>query len=186
MANSASLVSGIAGRYATALFELADEANDLDGVEKDMIALGEALDDSADLRDLVTSPVYSRSEQGAAMAAIAEKMELSQLTRNVLGLMATKRRLFVLDGMIDGYRALLAAKRGEVEAEVTSAAKLSDAQVKALSEKLKASVGKDVALKLSVDERLIGGMIVKVGSRMIDTSIRAKLSSLQNAMKEVG
>jgi F-type H+-transporting ATPase subunit delta len=186
VANSASLVSGIAGRYATALFELADEAKNLDGVEKDMVALDAALNESADLRALVSSPIYSRAQQAAAMASIGEKMGLDGLTRNILGLMASKRRLFTLSGVIAGYRTLLADKRGEVTAEVTSATALTDAQVAALSKKLKASVGKDVTLKTAVDESLIGGLIVKVGSRMIDTSIRAKLSKLQNAMKEVG
>jgi F-type H+-transporting ATPase subunit delta len=186
VANSASLVSGIAGRYATALFELADEANNLDGVLNDLAAIDDALAESADLRALVTSPIYSRAQQGAAMVAIGDKMGLSDLTRNILGLMATKRRLFTLPGVISGYRALLADKRGEVTAEVTSATALTEKQVAALSEKLKASVGKDVMLKMAVDAKLIGGLVVKVGSRMIDTSIRAKLSNLQNAMKEVG
>ncbi len=186
VATSASLVSGIAGRYATALFELADEAKNLDGVLNDMVALDAALAESADLRALVSSPIYSREQQAAAMVSIGEKMGLDQLTRNVLGLMASKRRLFALKGVIAGYRALLAEKRGEVTAEVTSAAPLSESQIEALSKKLKASVGKDVKLKTAVDESLIGGLIVKVGSRMIDTSIRAKLSNLQNAMKEVG
>ena len=144
MANSASLVSGIAGRYATALFELADEAKNLDGVEKDMVALDAALNESADLRALVSSPIYSRAQQAAAMASIGEKMGLDGLTRNILGLMASKRRLFTLSGVIAGYRTLLADKRGEVTAEVTSATALTDAQVAALSKKLKASVGKSV------------------------------------------
>lgn len=186
MANSASLVSGIAGRYATALFELAEEANNLDGVLNDMLALDAALTESADLRALVSSPIYTREQQGAAMATVAEKMELDGLTRSILGLMATKRRLFALIGVIAGYRALLADKRGEVTAEVTSASALTKAQTEALAKKLKASVGKDVTLNVAVDDTLIGGLIVKVGSRMIDTSIRAKLSNLQNAMKEVG
>jgi F-type H+-transporting ATPase subunit delta len=186
VAESASLVSGIAGRYATALFELAEEENALEAVEKDVLALEEALAESPELRTLVSSPIYSREQQGKAIAAVAEKMELGALTRNILGLMATKRRLFVLSGVISAFRGLLAEKRGEVTAEVTAATKLTDAQTEALSKKLKASVGKDVNLKVAVDETLIGGLIVKVGSRMIDTSIRAKLANLQNAMREVG
>lgn len=181
-----SLTSGAAGRYSTALFELAREAGELDRAETDLNQLAETLEDSPELNELIRNPVYTRAEQGKAMAAIAERMGLSDLVRNVVGLMAQKRRLFALPQMIAMFRALLAEHRGEVTAEVTSAHALSDPQRDALAEKIKSSMGRDVKLDVRVDERIIGGLVVRVGSRMIDSSIRAKLARLQNAMKEVG
>ncbi len=186
MADSASLVSGLAGRYATALFELAEEADTLSEVETDLAAVKGALDESADLRDLIASPIYSREEQAAGVEAVAKAMGLGDLIRNMLGVMAAKRRLFALPATCDAFAALLAEKRGEVTADVTAAAKLTKAQQTALAKALKETVGKDVKLNVAVDESLIAGLVVKVGSRMIDTSVRAKLAGLQNAMKEVG
>jgi len=186
VSESSTLVSSAAGRYATALFELASEAGALTETERDMIALGEALEVSDDLRALIGSPVYTRDEQGRAMASVAEAMGLSGLVRNVVGLMGTKRRLFVLDEVIETFAKLMAEHRGEVTADVTSARTLSDTQRAALSDRLKAAIGRDVKLNLTVDESIIGGLVVKVGSKMIDTSIRSRLASLQNAMKEVG
>jgi len=182
----ASISSGIAARYATALFELAKESKGLKALEGDIDALDAALNSSADLNDLIASPVYSRDDQARAIAAIAKKMGLSALTANTLALMATKRRLFVLPYMTKSVQAMISVEKGEVTAEVTSAVALSAAQAKDLASALKASVGKDVKLKTAVDESLIGGLIVKLGSTMIDTSVKAKLASLQNAMKEVG
>jgi F-type H+-transporting ATPase subunit delta len=181
-----SLTSGAAGRYSTALFELAREAGELDRVETDLNQLSEALAESRELDDLIRNPVYTRTEQGRAMSAIAERMGLSNLVRNVVGLMAQKRRLFALPQMIAMFRALLAEHRGEVTADVTSAHPLSDAQRNALAEKIKGSLGRDVKLNVRVDQSIIGGLVVRVGSRMIDSSIRTKLARLQNAMKEVG
>lgn len=186
MSSSASLTSGVAGRYATALFEIAKEGKDIDRVESDIAAVEAALAGSPDLRDMISSPVFSREDQGRAIAAIAAKMGLGPTVTNTLGLMAANRRLFVLPGVVAQVKALIAAERGEVTAEVTSARPLSDEQTKALKETLKASVGKDVKLDVTVDESLIGGLVVRVGSRMIDTSIRSKLAQLQNVMKEVG
>ncbi len=186
MSEPASISAGIAARYASALFELAKEDKALKALEADTDALEAALKASADLRDLIGSPVYSREEQGAAMAAVAGKMGLSALTSNTLALMAGKRRLFVLPQLLAQLRGLIAAEKGEVTAEVTSAVPLTPAQAKELAATLKKRVGKTVKLKTAVDETLIGGLVVKVGSTMIDTSIRAKLASLQNAMKEVG
>ncbi|MEM9270737.1 MAG: F0F1 ATP synthase subunit delta [Pseudomonadota bacterium] len=186
MSNSASLSAGIAGRYATALFELAKDAKDLDTLSKDMDAFSAALGDSPELRDVITSPVYTRDEQGKAISAVAAKMGVSSLVANTLALMASKRRLFALPQLIEGVKALIADHKGEVTAEVTSAKPLTKAQVSALEKQLKTAAGKDVVLSQSVDESLIGGLVVKLGSRMVDTSIRAKLSKLQNAMKEVG
>ncbi len=181
-----SLTSGAAGRYSTALFELAREAGELDRAEADLAQLAEALESSPELNELIRNPVYTRAQQEKGMAAIGDRMGLSELVRNVVGLMAQKRRLFALPQMIAKFRALLAEHRGEVTAEVTSAHPLSDAQAAALGEKIKSSMGRDVKLDVKVDERIIGGLVVRVGSRMIDSSIRAKLARLQNAMKEVG
>jgi F-type H+-transporting ATPase subunit delta len=186
VSSSASLTSGVAGRYATALFELAKESKDIDKVESDVLALDGALAESADLRDMIASPVFTREDQSRAIAAIAAKMGLGSLVANTLGLMASNRRLFVLPGVVAQMKALIAADRGEVTAEVTSARPLSAEQTEALKQTLKASVGKDVKLDVTVDESLIGGLVVRVGSRMIDTSIRSKLAQLQNVMKEVG
>lgn len=182
----ASISAGIAARYASALFELAKESGALAAVESDADALETALNASADLRDLISSPVYSREDQGAAIAAVVSKMGLSGLSANTLALMAAKRRLFVLPQLVTKLRDLISAEKGEITAEVTSAVALTPAQASELAEAIKARVGKTVKLKTAVDEALIGGLVVKVGSTMIDTSIRAKLASLQNAMKEVG
>jgi F-type H+-transporting ATPase subunit delta len=182
----ASISSGIAARYATALFELAKEDKGLKALEADADALAAALAASPDLAAMIASPVISRDEQGAAIAAIAQKMKLSPLTANTLALMAQNRRLFVLPQLVTDVLARIAAEKGEVTAEVTSAAALSADQAKKLAATLKARVGKDVKLKTAVDETLIGGLVVKLGSTMIDTSVKAKLAALQNAMKEVG
>ena len=186
MSETASISSGIAGRYATALFELAKEAGELAALESDIDALGAALAESADFRALIHSPIYSREDQGRAIAAIADKMGLSTITAGTLGLMAENRRLFVLPALIDAIDALIAAEKGEVSAEVVSARKLTKAQETKLAAALKKAVGKDVNISTAVDDSLIGGLVVKLGSKMIDTSIKAKLSNLQNAMKEVG
>lgn len=186
MSEPASISLGIAGRYAQALFELAAEAKALAALESDTEALAAALAASADLRDMIASPVIGRDEQAAAIAAVGAKMGLSALTLGTLGLMAGKRRLFVLPHLVADLRARIAAEKGEMTAEVTSAAKLTAAQAKKLAETLKATVGKTVKLNTTVDESLIGGLIVKLGSTMIDTSLKARLGSLQNAMKEVG
>ena len=186
MADSSALVSSAAGRYATALFELAGESDALDRTEQDMEALGQALEASDDLRTLLSTPIYTRDEQGRAMASVVEAMGLSALVGNVVGLMASKRRLFVLGEVIGIFAALMAEHRGEVTAEVTAARDLSEAQQAGLVSTLKAAIGREVKLNVTVDEGIIGGLVVKVGSKMIDTSIRSKLASLQNAMREVG
>jgi F-type H+-transporting ATPase subunit delta len=186
VSSAVSLTSGVAGRYATALFEIAREGKALDKVEADLDAVRAALAESADLREMIASPVHTRDEQGRAIGAIAGRMGLGSEVANTLGLLAQHRRLFVLPRVIDQVKALIADERGEVTAEVTSARPLSDAQTAALAEKLKANVGRDVSLNVTVDERLIGGLVVKVGSQMIDTSIRAKLGALQSVMKEAG
>ncbi|MCB2128727.1 MAG: F0F1 ATP synthase subunit delta [Rhodobacteraceae bacterium] len=182
----ASISAGIAARYATAVFELAKEARGLKALEGDVDALSAALDASADLRNVLSSPVISRDDQAGAMARIAAKMKLSAVLTNTLGLMATNRRLFVLPQLLTALRDMIAEEKGEVTAEVVSAAALTKAQADNLAKTLTSRVGKTVKLNATIDESLIGGLIVKVGSKMIDTSIRSKLASLQNAMKEVG
>jgi len=182
----AAIASGVSGRYATALFDLAKQQGALDSVESDLSSLSDALSISDDLRALITSPVYTREQQGAAMSAIAGQLNFGRLSANVLGLMAAKGRISFTPGLIADYKALLAAERGQINAEVASAVPLSDEQTEALKEKIRAAVGKDVSLTVNVDESLLGGLVVKVGSRMIDTSIRSKLASLQTVMKEVG
>jgi len=186
VSESASISSGIAERYATAIFEIVKDANALPELESNLDDLSAALADSAEFRDLLVNPVYSREAQGGAIKAIAAKMGLMSTLQNVLALMATKRRLFVVPQMVTLLREMIATEKGEVTADVVSATVLTDAQTAQLAETLKSKVGKDVKINATVDESLIGGLVVKVGSKMIDTSIRAKLNSLQNAMKEVG
>jgi F-type H+-transporting ATPase subunit delta len=182
----ASISTGIAGRYAAAMFELAREQGEIAGLEADVDALDTALKDSADLRRLISSPLYSREEAGRAMDAVAAAAGLSQSFRNLLGLMAQNRRLFVLPQLVARLRAMIAEAKGEVTAEVTSAKALTKAQSERLAKALSASAGKDVRIVTTVDEGLIGGLVVKIGSKMIDTSIRSRLMALQNTMKEVG
>ncbi|PKP73491.1 MAG: F0F1 ATP synthase subunit delta [Alphaproteobacteria bacterium HGW-Alphaproteobacteria-6] len=186
MSEPASISAGIAGRYARAVFDLADESRSLKALEADVVALTAALADSADLRALIASPVATRDEQRRAIAAVAAKMGLSPTVTSSLGLMAANRRLFVLPQLLAALSAMLAEHKGEITAEVTAATRLSKAQADALSASLSKTFAKTVKLNLAVDDTLIGGLVVKVGSKMIDTSIRAKLASLQNAMKEVG
>lgn len=186
MSESASISTGIAGRYATAVFELAKDGNELDRLEGDIGTLDAAIAGSADFRSLIHSPIYTRTEQGTAIAAIADKMGLSAIVANTLKLMATKRRLFVLPQLVTALRGLIADEKGEVTADVRAATALTTEQEANLAATLKSSVGKDVKMNVTVDESLIGGLVVKVGSKMIDTSIASKLAALQNTMKEVG
>jgi F-type H+-transporting ATPase subunit delta len=182
----ASISTGIAARYATAVFDLAKEDKALKSLEGDIDALGGALEASSDLRDLISSPIYSRDEQRSAVMAVGSKLGLSTTMGNTLALMASKRRLFVVPQMLSVLRDKVAEEKGEVTADVTSATPLTAAQQKTLSKSLAETFGKTVKLNLAVDESLIGGLVVKVGSKMIDTSIKAKLTALQNTMKEVG
>lgn len=182
----ASISTGIAARYATAIFELAKEDNALPTLESDVDTLDASLRDSAEFRSLISSPVYSREDQEKGITAIAAKAGLSTLLSNTLALMATKRRLFVLPALVRELRARIAAEKGEVTAEVTAAKALTKTQEEKLAKTLKGRVGQDVKISMAIDESLIGGLVVKVGSRMIDTSIRSKLAALQNSMKEVG
>jgi F-type H+-transporting ATPase subunit delta len=182
----ASISAGIAERYATAIFEIAQDNKSLDGLESGIKDLMAVLADSEDFRTLIRSPLISRADQASAIAAIAKKMKLAPVLSNALVLMAEKRRLFVLPQLVAALRTQLAEHRGEVTADVTSAKALTKAQTEKLAATLTARVGKTVTINATVDESLIGGLVVKVGSKMIDTSIRSRLNSLQNAMKEVG
>jgi F-type H+-transporting ATPase subunit delta len=180
------IVSGVAGRYANAIFELALEETALEQVEADLNRFGEALDAVGDIQRLVKSPMFSAEEQGRALAAILDELKIEGLAKNFLLLVSKNRRLFVTPDMIRSFRSFLATHRGETSATVTAATKLTDTQITALTQALKAALGKDVMLDQIVDPSLIGGLTVKVGSRMIDTSLRTKLTRLKHAMKEVG
>ena len=186
MSEPASISAGIARRYASAIFEIAQENKNLDGLETSINDLNAALADSADLRNLLSSPLLSRDEQQGAISALAQKMKLAPVLQNSLALMAQKRRLFVVPQLLVVLGDMLADARGEVVADVTSAKALTKTQSEKLAKTLSERVGKTVTINATVDESIIGGLVVKVGSKMIDSSIRSKLNSLQNAMKEVG
>ncbi len=186
MSEPVSISTGIAERYAKAVFELASEGKSIKALETDLAVLEAALGDSKELVALISSPLVTREQQRLAVAALAEKMKLSNIMTNALGLKADKRRLYVLPHFIAALRALIAEHKGEVTAEVTAAKALTKTQKDKLAKALKAAVGKDVNINMAVDEDLIGGLVIKLGSRMIDTSIRARLNALQNSMKEVG
>lgn len=177
-------VSGPALRYAEALFDLALNERALEAVEGDLKALSNAVEGSADFRAFLTSPVYDADDKARAIAAIAEKAGVSPLTRNFLGVVARNRRLFALESMIAAFRKRLADHRGEVTAEAIAAAPLNDEQTKRLRGEIERVVGKAVNLNVKVDRDLLGGMIVKVGSKMIDSSLKTKLNRLKSVMKE--
>jgi F-type H+-transporting ATPase subunit delta len=181
-----SSVSGVAERYASAFFDLARERSEIDRVEGQLQSVAAMLDDSADFRRLVASPVFAAEDQERAIGAIAEKAGIGGLTGNFLRLVARNRRLFALRDMIRGFRQMAAEHRGEVTAEVTSAHPLGDDHVAALKAALKQKLGKDVTLETSVNPALLGGLVVKIGSRMIDTSLRTRLMNVKTRLKEVG
>lgn len=176
----------IADRYASALFELADSSGSLDVVAGDLKTLLAMLRESADLRRLVDSPVLSREQQGKAITAVAQAAGFAELTTKFLGLAAKNRRLFTLAGVIASYLGRLAARRGEKAATVASAVALTPAQQDALTTALKAAFGGSVAVDVKVDPSLLGGLVVQVGSRMVDSSLKTKLQHLKLAMKGVG
>jgi F-type H+-transporting ATPase subunit delta len=186
VAGEETLVAGMAGRYAIALFDLAVEEDKIDEVEAALSRIDDLFKQSPDFGRLVRSPVFSSEEQARSLAAIAAHTEISGLTANFLQLLAKNRRLFALRDIIAGFRRLLADHRGEVTADVTSAIPLNETQIEELKATLKAKTGKSITLNLTVDPAIIGGLIVKIGSRMIDSSIRSKLNALKYAMKEVG
>ena len=186
MAEKSSPVSNIAERYAAALFDLAENEKGLNELENDVGRFATLHDQSDDLQRFLRSPVYSAEEQARAIGALLDKAEIKGLVGNFIRVAASNRRLFAVPEMLAAFRRLAAKRRGEVSAEVTTAEPLSDKHVAELKAALKASLGKDVSLDAKVDPSIIGGLIVKVGSRMIDGSLKTKLNSLKLAMKEVG
>ncbi|MAG96440.1 MAG: F0F1 ATP synthase subunit delta [Rhodospirillaceae bacterium] len=186
MVAETAIISGLAGRYAAALFELAAAEGTLDEVAADLDGIAALVAESADLERLVRSPVLSREDQGRALAAVLEQAGACELCKRFVGLVARNRRLFALVDMVRAFRVLLAEHRGEVTAQVVSARPLGDGQMAAVKAQLAGLVGQDVSVETSVDEDLIAGLVVKVGSRMIDSSLRTKLRNLEFAMKGVG
>jgi len=186
VAQSTSPISGVAERYAGSLFDLAMQSNAVAAVESDLDRFETLLDGSEDLQRLIKSPVFSADDQYRAIAAIADKAGITGLTGNFLRVVARNRRLFAVPGMIKAFRRIAAEQRGEVSAEVTSAHELTPAQTAELKAALKDVAGKDVTLSVTVDPSLLGGLVVRIGSRQIDTSLKTKLNSLKLALKEVG
>jgi F-type H+-transporting ATPase subunit delta len=176
--------AGMAGRYATALFDLAKETNAIDGVKADLDRFDALLGESADLTRLIRSPVFSADEQLQALSAVLDRAGIGGLAAKFLKLVTTKRRLYAVRDMIRAFRALVAQHKGEVTAEVTVAEPLRSEYLDALRSALKSVSGKDVDLDIKVDPAIIGGLVVKLGSRMVDTSLRTKLNAIRHAMKE--
>jgi F-type H+-transporting ATPase subunit delta len=186
LAEDNDVVSGVAGRYASALYTLASEQRQTGEIASALKIVSDMIAESADLRRLLRSPVFSVEEQTKAFDAILEKAGVSGIAANFVRLVASKRRLFALTDMIKGYNQLYDAARGLTRAEVTSAAPLTDEQVAALKEQLRGkAAGQDVEVSVKVDPALIGGLVVKLGSRMVDGSLRTKLNAIRTAMKEV-
>jgi F-type H+-transporting ATPase subunit delta len=183
---SKSGASELAGRYAAALFDLADEGKELDDVATDFRQLEEMFTENSDLRRLANSPVIRRDDQMKAMTVLLTKIGVSSLTTKFIGVLSRNRRLFALPQVITAYLAELSRRRGEIAAEVTSAHELSGSQRTALLEALKSVLGGEVAIKQKVDSGLIGGLVVKVGSRLVDASLRTQLQKLGLAMKGAG
>jgi F-type H+-transporting ATPase subunit delta len=174
---------GLSGRYATALFDLAVKGQQLDTVGASLASLKAALATSEDLRALTHSPMVSRKAAAAGITAVARAMGLDALTTSFLGVLAQNRRLSVLPAIAADFASLAAARRGEISARVTAAHPLSADQQKALAAKLKAGLGRDVALEITIDPAILGGLVVRVGSRMIDSSLKTRLDSLGQALK---
>jgi F-type H+-transporting ATPase subunit delta len=179
-------VSGVSGRYATALFELARDEKSIDAVKADLDRFDALLGDSADLKRLVRSPVFSADTQLKALIAVLDKAGITGIAANFLKVLTRNRRLFAITDVIRAFRALVAKFKGEASADVTVAERLSDRNLDALKTALKSVTGKDVALNVKVDPSIIGGLVVKLGSRMVDSSLRTKLNSIKHAMKEAG
>jgi F-type H+-transporting ATPase subunit delta len=186
VAGEVPIVSGMAGRYATALFELALDTKSVDAVKADLETFDALLAESADLRRLVRSPVFGAEEQRKALQAVLAKAGIGGLAANFLLLVTANRRLFAVGDMIRDFRKLVARWKGEVSAEVTVAEKLSDEHLSELKDALKSVTGKDAQVHLKVDPAIIGGLVLKLGSRMVDSSLRTKLNAIKHAMKEAG
>jgi F-type H+-transporting ATPase subunit delta len=186
VSNNQTSSAGVSGRYAIAVFDLAVERGVLNQVERDLAGLGRLIEESADLQRLLGSPIFGREEQAAAIAAVADKAELSDLTKGFLGLVAQNRRSGQLASIISAFAALAAERRGELTGHVVSASPLDEAQARALESSLADAMGQQVKLQTSVDDSLIGGLTVQVGSRMVDSSLRTKIRNLEVVMKGVG
>lgn len=186
MAGNDTIVSGMAGRYASALFDLAKEQDAVDKVASDLDGFSKLLADSADMRRLVKSPVFSSDDQQKAVGAVLDKMGVDALTAKFVQLVAANRRLFAIESMITGFRALVAAGKGATTAEVTVAEELTGPRREALAAALKDVTGKTVDFDVKVDPKILGGLIVRLGSRMVDASLKTKLNSIKLAMKEIG
>ena len=180
---SAGIQASLAGRYASALFDLASEAGTVTAVENDLAALDDALRESSELRALIRNPEVSREAMGRVLTGLASHFGLSELTRNFLGVLAQNRRAGELPGVVRAFQAIAAAQRGEVTAEVASAHPLTDEQLTALEQKLRVRQGRTVKLKTRVEPELLGGLVVTIGSQRIDSSIRSRLNALAHAMK---
>ena len=183
MDHSSGIRASLAGRYATALFALAKENNAIDAVQASLDTLSRAMAESDDLRALTSSPVLSREDAGKAIAATAKALGLDPLSTNMLGVLAANRRLDQIPAVIRAYSTLASDHRGEITAEVTSAHPLDDKQINALKAQLKKRVGSDVSVSTAVDSSILGGLVVKIGSQMIDSSIKTRLNTLSQAMK---
>jgi F-type H+-transporting ATPase subunit delta len=179
-------VSGVSGRYATALFELARDERSIDPVIADLDKFDALLNESAELKRLVRSPLFAAEVQLKALSAVLDKAGITGIAANFLKALTANRRLFAVSDVIGAFRALVAKFKGEASADVTVAEPLSDKNVDALKQALKSVSGKDVTLNVKVDPSIIGGLVVKLGSRMVDSSLRTKLNSIKNAMKEAG
>ena len=186
MADENPNVSGVAGRYATALFELARDEKSVDSVKADLETFEALIAESADLARLVRSPVFSADAQLKALSAVLDRAGIGGTTAKFLKVLTANRRLFTVRDVIRGFRTLVARFKGEATAEVTVAEQLSEKNLEALKGALKTVTGKDVDLKVKVDPAIIGGLVVKVGSRMVDSSLRTKLNAIKHAMKEAG
>ncbi|MEO9601322.1 F0F1 ATP synthase subunit delta [Parasphingorhabdus sp.] len=183
MDHSSGIRASLAGRYATALFTLANEKKSIDGVQNSLSILSAAMAESDDLKALISSPVVSRSDAGKAIAATAKSLKLDDLTSNLLGVLASNRRLDQIPAVVRAFTTLASGYRGEVSAEVTSAHPLDEKQIDALKAQLKKRVGSDVSVSTAVDSSILGGLVVKIGSQMIDSSIKTRLNTLSQAMK---
>ena len=183
METSGGIQASLSGRYATALFELARDGRAIDAVEASLGRVGAALQQSPEFAQLVASPVVSRDDAAKAIAAAADAIDVDAMTTKFLGVLAQNRRLAQLPAIIRAFRRLAASHRGETTAEVVSAHPLSEQQVDALKQQLRTRIGTDVNVDLSVDPALLGGLVVKIGSQMIDSSIRTRLNTLAHAMK---
>jgi F-type H+-transporting ATPase subunit delta len=183
---TSATATGLAQRYATAMFDLAKEQKKLDRVQADLTGLTRLMVESPELKRLVESPVISRADQVSAITAVAERARLDDLTKRLLGLMAAHRRLFALPGVAKAYAGMLAAEKGEVAAEVVSAVPLEAAQIATLEKSIASFVGQAVSVETRVDPALLGGVTVRVGSRMLDASLRTKLMQLEQALKGSG